>query len=156
MKLLSDACEYALRAVVWLAQQPRDYFTVGQIAEATCAAPGYLVKVLQALAKAGILAARRGSQGGFQFTRNAAELTVLEVIRAVDPLQRIEVCPLGKASHDKALCPLHRRIDQAIAAIEQSFAQVTIQDLITETAQTQGVCRALIGGCSPTIGSLEL
>lgn len=148
MKLLSDACEYALRAVVWMAQQPQDFYTAGQIAEATSAAPGYLIRVLQTLAKAGLLSARRGSQGGFKFTRSAAELTVLEVVRAVDPPQRIQTCPLGQGSHDKALCPLHRRIDEAIAAIEQSFAQVTVQDLIQETAQSPGVCRALIVGPS--------
>lgn len=156
MKLLSDACEYALRAVVWLAQQPQDHYTVGQIAEATSAAPGYLVKVLQALAKADILAARRGSQGGFKLTRSPAELSVLDVIRAVDPPQRIQTCPLGRGSHDKALCPLHWRIDQAIAALEQSFAQVTIQDLIRETVRTQGVCRALIANPYPVIGSVEI
>jgi Rrf2 family protein len=156
MKLLSDACEYALRATVWLAQQPQDFYTVGQIAQATSAAPGYLVKVLQALAKAGILAARRGSQGGFQLMRPAAQLSVLEVIRAVDPPERIRTCPLGRELHNKELCPLHRRIDQAIAALEQSFAQVTIQDLITETSQSPAACRALLAGSSIAIGSIEI
>lgn len=156
MKLLSDACEYALRAVVWLAQQPQDYYTVGQIAQATCAAPGYLVKALQSLARSGILEARRGSQGGFRLARSADSLSVLEVIRAVDPPQRIMTCPLGRGLHNQSLCPLHRQIDEAIAAIEHSFAQVTIQELIAQTSQSPGACRALISGPNIAIGSIEI
>ena len=70
MKLLSDASEYALRAVVWLAQRPGLPQKTREIAEGTHAAPGYLVKVLQSLAKAGILSAQRGSHGGFSLERD--------------------------------------------------------------------------------------
>src|SRR5690606_24626607 len=53
MKLLNDATEYGLRAVVWLSNQPREPHKVQAIAEATDAARGYLIKGLRALAKAG-------------------------------------------------------------------------------------------------------
>ena len=89
MKLLSDASEYALRAVVWLAQRPGLPQKTREIAEGTHAAPGYLVKVLQSLAKAGILSAQRGSHGGFSLERDPRDLSVLDVIEAVDPIERI-------------------------------------------------------------------
>src|SRR5690606_17155548 len=95
MKLLSEAAEYGLRAVVWLAQRPGGYWKVREIAKGTRAAPGYLVKVLQGLARAGILSAQRGSQGGFRLERDPAGLTALEVINAIDPIERIRACPLG-------------------------------------------------------------
>ncbi len=137
MKILSDACEYALRAVVWLAQRPGQAQKVREIAKGTRAAPGYLVKVLQALAKAGILSAQRGSLGGFTLQRDPATLTVLEVISAIDPIERITTCPLGLKSHGPCLCPMHRRIDNAMAAIEESFAASTIADLINEPAKSR-------------------
>jgi len=143
MKLLSDACEYALRAVVWLAQRPGVTGKVRQIADETRATPGYLVKVLQSLAKAGILSAQRGSRGGFTLERDPAELTVLDVVNAIDPMERIVTCPLGLESHGTDLCPMHRRIDDAMAAIEASFGASTIQDLIARPTGSRPLCNAL-------------
>lgn len=149
MRLLSDATEYGLRAVVWLAQRPDHAQKVREIADGTRAAPGYLIKVLQALAKAGILSAQRGSSGGFRLERNPAELSVLEVINAIDPVERILTCPLGLEAHGACLCPMHRRIDDAMAFIEQSFGESTIQDLLTEPSRSVTLCRALAAGAPP-------
>ncbi|MEX0777755.1 MAG: Rrf2 family transcriptional regulator [Phycisphaeraceae bacterium] len=144
MKLLSDASEYGLRAVVWLAQRPGQAQKVREIAQGTQAAPGYLVKVLQALAKAHILSAQRGSHGGFRLERDPFELSVLEVVNAIDPIQRIHACPLGFQAHRQCLCPTHRRIDDAMATIEQSFGEATIADLVTEPARPGQVCTRLV------------
>ncbi len=132
MKLFSDASEYALRAVVWLAQYPGEHRKVKDIAIGTQAAAGYLIKVLQGLMKAGILTAQRGSNGGFALQRDPATLSVYEVVQAIDPIERIRTCPLGLSAHGKNLCPMHKRIDDAIASIEANFRQCTIQQLLDE------------------------
>ena len=144
MKILSDASEYGLRAAVWLAQRPGEAQKVREIAEGTHAAPGYLVKVLQSLSRAGILSAQRGSHGGFTLQRDPARLTALEVISAVDPIERIRECPLGLEAHGECLCPMHQRIDDALALIEQSLASCTIAELIETTSQSQPLCGALV------------
>ena len=130
MKLLSDASEYALRGVVWLAQRKGQTFKLREIAEGTKAAPGYLIKVLQSLAKAGIISTQRGSAGGFSLIREPETLTVLEIINAVDPIERIRTCPLGLKSHGTCLCPMHKRIDDAMAVIETTFKDSTIADIL--------------------------
>lgn len=140
MRLLSDAAEYALRAVVWLAANPGQPHKVRDIAEGTRSSPGYLVKVLQNLAKAGIVSAQRGLHGGFSLEREPDGLSVLEVINAVDPIQRITTCPLGLKAHGIRLCPLHRRVDNAIATIEDSFRETTIQELLDEPAESKPLC----------------
>jgi Rrf2 family protein len=56
---------------------------------------GYLSKVLQSLGRAQLVNSQRGLHGGFTLARAPSELTVWEVIQAVDPLQRIRSCPLG-------------------------------------------------------------
>lgn len=147
MKLLSDATEYGLRAVVWLAQHPGEPQKVREIAEGTRASPGYLVKVLQLLTKAGILSAQRGSLGGFTLQRQPGVLTVLQVVNAIDPMERIHTCPLKIDAHGQNLCPMHRRIDEAMAAIERSFGQSTLADLLSEPTASQPLCRAL---CDPS------
>jgi Rrf2 family transcriptional regulator, nitric oxide-sensitive transcriptional repressor len=143
MKLLTDASEYALRATAWMAMRPGVPQKVREIAEATHAAPGYLVKVLQSLAKAGILSAQRGSTGGYSLLRDPATLTVFEIINAVDPMERIHTCPLGLSTHGKDLCPMHRRVDDAMAAIETSFRETTIHDLISTPSRSTPLCNAL-------------
>lgn len=140
MKLLSDASEYALRAVIWLAQEPREPRKVRDIAAGTCAAPGYLVKVLQGLTKAGILSAQRGVRGGFALIRDPKELSILEVINAVDPIERIRRCPLAVEAHKKGLCRMHQRVDDAMAMVEAGFGESTIETLLGEPAWMQSQC----------------
>jgi Rrf2 family transcriptional regulator, nitric oxide-sensitive transcriptional repressor len=140
MKLLSDASEYALRAVIWLAQQPQEPQKVRDIAAKTCTAPGYLVKILQNLAKAGILSAQRGIHGGFTLIRDPDGLSAWEVINAVDPIERIQHCPLRLKTHRQALCPMHHRIDQAMAAVEAAFRQSTIKELLEAPGHPRALC----------------
>lgn len=153
MRLLSDATEYGLRAVIWLSNQPGGPHKLQMIAEATRAAPGYLIKVLQALAKGGILTAHRGTTGGYVLSRDPESLTVLEVVSAIDPIDRIRACPLGLPDHAVSLCPLHQQIDQSLAAIERDFARTTIAELGRGSSLAGDACRALVtagrcaGGC---------
>ncbi len=142
MKLLSDASEYALRAVIWLAQRPPSPQKVRDIAEETCAAPGYLIKILQSLTKAGILSAQRGINGGFTLVRDASDLSVWEVIDAVDPIERIRQCPLGLKTHGDTLCPMHHRIDQAMATVEATLRESTIEELLDVPGFPQALCEA--------------
>ena len=144
MKLLSDASEYALRAVVWLADHRDAPRTTQEIAAATKAPPGYLAKVLQQLGRAGILSAQRGLRGGFTLDREPSDIVILEVINAVDPIERIESCPLDLKTHGKMLCPLHRRIDQAMAQIEEVFAHAAIADILCEPSDSKPLCEATV------------
>jgi Rrf2 family protein len=128
--MLSQTTEYALRAVVWLAQNHGASQTTQQIAAATKVPVGYLSKVLQMLGKAGLVRALRGKRGGFELSKPPGDMKVLEIVRVVDPIQRIRVCPLGLASHSRQLCPLHSRIDQALASIEASFGSTSLADLL--------------------------
>jgi Rrf2 family protein len=93
----------------------------------------YLAKVLNHLAQAGLVHAHRGRRGGFTLARPAAEVTVLDVVNAVDPLRRIEACPLGLDDHSEHLCPLHQHLDDAIAVVERAFAGCRLTDLTAST-----------------------
>lgn len=128
--MLSQTAEYALRAVVTLATGSADPRTAQDIARESKVPLDYLSKVLNSLSRAGIVSGRRGRGGGFQSVRPASELTVLEVVTAVDPLKRIRTCPLGLKAHGQNLCPLHRKLDDAIQSVEEAFAGTTIQSLV--------------------------
>src|SRR3954453_6698361 len=106
-RMFSQTVEYALRAVVHLADRAPEPRTTGQIAEATRVPRAYLSKVLQGLARAGVVHSQRGIGGGMVLVKAPAELTLLEVVNAVEPINRIRSCPLGLPSHGRHLCPLH-------------------------------------------------
>lgn len=129
--MISQTAEYALRAIVCLAEQKDAAATLQQIARATKVPAGYLSKVLQGLVRSGLVLSQRGPAGGFSLARPAGELTIYEIVQAVDPVARIHHCPLNLPAHRDELCPLHRRLDDAAALIEKSFRDATIADLLT-------------------------
>jgi Rrf2 family transcriptional regulator, nitric oxide-sensitive transcriptional repressor len=144
--VISQTAEYALRAVVFLGSQVGRPITTQRIAAATQVPVGYLSKVLQALGKAGLVEAQRGLRGGYVLARSPDELTVLDVINSVDPLQRITGCPLGLKAHGGTLCSLHRRIDEGIARIESLFQGTTIDQLLDGREPGRNpLCEAALG-----------
>ncbi|HUY31937.1 MAG TPA: Rrf2 family transcriptional regulator [Pirellulales bacterium] len=140
--MFSQTAEYALRAIVYLADQGDSPRTTRQIAEVTHVPPGYLAKVMQSLSRAGLVSSQRGLHGGFVLARPPQKLTVLDVIQAVDPLRRIETCPLGLEGH-LSLCPLHRRLDSAVAMVEKALRESTIAELLAEPAKDKNIPRPL-------------
>jgi Rrf2 family protein len=102
--------------------------------------PSYLSKVLQALGRGGIVKSQRGVGGGISLARKPEELTILEVVNAVEPIQRIKTCPLGLKSHGVRLCPLHRRIDDALAHVEAAFGGTTLAEVLAEPTHSPPLC----------------
>lgn len=132
--MFSQTSEYALRVIVYLASLDGKQATIPQIADATRTPKGYLAKVLRSLALAELVVSQRGPRGGSVLARPARQITVFDVIQAVDPIQRITSCPLGIKGHGVNLCPLHRRLDQAIAMVEDAFKKTTIAELVSMPA----------------------
>ncbi len=136
MQLISRTSEYALRAVIWLIQDPTTSQTTRQIAAGTHTPPDYISKVLQLLAKAGWVRSQRGLGGGFQFTGDPAHVTVLDVINAVDPVERIHTCPLGLEAHGINLCPLHRGMNEVVEQMEAKFGKTKLTDLLNTDSES--------------------
>ncbi len=128
--MFSQTTEYALRATVALATGEEPSLTTAQIAERTKVPLGYLSKVLQSLVRGGLVNASRGVGGGYRLAASASSVRVLDVVSAIDPLRRIDRCPLGLPEHDDVLCPLHREIDAATAHIECVLGAKTLADMI--------------------------
>lgn len=128
--MISQSAEYALQAMVCLAGHSGQAKTVHHIAEETGVPKGYLAKVMQEVARAGLVSSQRGLGGGFSLTRSPDQITVLDVVNAVDPIKRITRCPVGNPDHEPDLCPLHRKLDEAASVIEDSFRACTLAELI--------------------------
>ena len=138
--MFSKTVEYALRAVVHLAYEAPAARTTAQIAEATQVPKDYLSKILQNLAKEGIVQTQRGVGGGVSLAKGPDELTILDVVNAVEPIERITVCPLGLKGHGVRLCPLHRRLDDAMAQVEAAFGGTTLAEVLAEPSDSVPLC----------------
>lgn len=134
--MFSRTVEYALRAVVHLASVSPEPQTTGQIAEMTQVPIAYLSKVLQGLRNEGILNSQRGVGGGISLNRSPDELTILDVVNAVEPIGRIKTCPLNLSAHGAHLCPLHRRMDDALSHVESAFRETTLAEILAEPNQS--------------------
>jgi Rrf2 family protein len=139
--MISQTAEYALRAIVYLADQDGIPCTTAHIAKATLVPAGYLAKVMQSLSRAGVVRSQRGLNGGFTLTKGSKNLSILDVVNAVDPIRRFPECPLGIPSHGRRLCPLHYQLDQVGAMIEQTFGRTMVADLLAVPRERRPLCR---------------
>ena len=118
--MLSKTAEYALRIAVWLGQSPDHPVSADHLAEVTKIPRRYLHKVVQDLARGGLVRSQPGPGGGYAIDRPPEKITILDVVNAVAPLERIRHCPLGLPSHTR-LCPLHRELDKVYASTEKAL-----------------------------------
>lgn len=144
--MFSQTAEYALRAMICLVQGEAKPQTTLQIAAQTQVPPDYLAKVLQALTRSGLVTARRGLNGGYTLGRPAAQISILDVLNAVDPIKRITTCPLGLAAHGMRLCSLHRKLDDGLAQIEKLFAEATLDKMAEPNQGSRPLCPAVDSG----------
>lgn len=138
--MINRTAEYALRAVVWLASHRDRLWSTAELAKVTRVPAGYLSKTLQTLARARLVESTPGRSGGFRLRRAPARMTLLEVVNAVEPVQRIKVCPLKLKSHRRQLCPLHRRLDAVAAAMEAALAQTTVAEIADDPSAVTPLC----------------
>lgn len=140
--MLSHTVEYALRAMMYLASLDGAPVNCQTIAAQTRVPPGYLSKVMRDLVVAELVTSFRGPNGGFVLARRPEQITILDVVNAVDPIMRIHKCPVGNPLHAN-LCALHQRLDDALAAIERTFRETTLAEMLAGDG-CKGRCSAII------------
>lgn len=107
--IYSKPCEYAIRALSYLAPFPPDQATQGkEIAKEEGLPAPVLGKVLQELVRKGLLESRRGPGGGFRLARRPQLITLRDVVAAIDGLDQFLECAVGlERCSDESPCPLH-------------------------------------------------
>jgi len=138
--MISQTVEYALRAIVTIAQHGGQPCTARKISEITQVPSAYLSKLMQGLVRGGLVNSQRGLHGGFVLTKNPEELTFLDIVDVIEPFKRIHHCPLGIPSHGATLCPLHRRLDDVMEATEQLLRETIVADVISNPTSVTPLC----------------
>jgi Rrf2 family protein len=140
---LGEGVEWALHSCIVLAVVPPDRaLPAAKLAELHALPAAYLAKHLQALSQAGIVEAVAGRRGGYRLGRPAADISVLDVVEAVEgaaPSFRCnEIRRQGPAaaprSHYTGMCSINRVMRTADAAWRDALSAVSLQDLVAQTA----------------------
>ncbi|MCA8991905.1 MAG: Rrf2 family transcriptional regulator [Planctomycetaceae bacterium] len=137
--MLSKTAEYALRVVACLSREEQQAERADALAEKTKVPRRYLNKVLKDLVDAELVTSRAGRTGGYSLSHSPDDITILDVVNAVSPLERIRHCPLGLRSHTR-LCPLHQELDKVYAAAEEAFANVTLGQILRSKDRIVPLC----------------
>ena len=138
MLRLTKKADYGLMALKYLAEQTHNVsvpqplaFSAKDIAEAYHIPPQLLAKILQTLAKAGLLVSHAGTNGGYALARAASEITAFEVIRAIDGPLFITSCITIHGTCDLAgHCTIKEPLRKVNDSIKDLLNGLRISDLI--------------------------
>jgi Rrf2 family nitric oxide-sensitive transcriptional repressor len=133
--MFSQTVEYALRAMVQLGADAPKASTTKEIAGRTKVPSAYLAKVLQSMRRAGLIHSRRGVGGGVTLARSPKDISLLDVIDAVEPLKRAR----GKTR--SATTPLQRALDAALGQVRDTFAGISLADMLTRAPKKKAARR---------------
>ncbi len=131
LMIYSRSSEYAIRAFVNLAQVPDGkYAMVKQIAAEEEIPSHFLAKILQQLARKGLLRSSKGPTGGFSLRVSADDIRLVDIVEALDGLGEYEKCASGLAEcSDDMPCALHDSWKVLRSRIMDYLGRNTIADL---------------------------
>ena len=107
--MLSKSGIHAVRALIVLAELPEgEYRGASSIATRNAAPANYLGKLLQQLAKRGLVRSQKGLGGGFRLARDPVEISLFDIVEAIEDVSRWSSCILGRPNcSDANPCPVH-------------------------------------------------
>lgn len=131
MMELTRKGEYAIRGIVYLAQQPPGKIAlISEIAEATDVPQTFLAKIFQSFAKLGLVQSFRGTGGGFLLGRSPAKITLRQVVEAVEGPIMPNRCLMVEESCDRsASCLVHPVWRKVQSEVGKILDEVTLEDL---------------------------
>jgi len=150
---LTRAADYGVRVMIQLtALKGNGRVSLPELARATGAPESFLSKVLQSLARAGLISSRRGQLGGFHISQRGAAASMRDVIEAVDGAICLNLCLIpGRSCSRKAYCPAHPVWIEAQQAMMAVLSRATIASLAAPAAPAG--CRAAQAPAKPAVRS---
>ncbi len=134
--MFSKTCEYAIRALIFIAQKSKDGNRVGikEIASGIDSPEYFIAKILQDLSRKGFVHSAKGPNGGFYMEAENLNLSIADIVRDIDGDKLFAGCGLGlKLCSEERPCPIHndfKRIRNDIKEmLEQSKIEHFVEDL---------------------------
>lgn len=130
---ITNCSEYAIRAIVYMAKEPEATYTATELYPHLDAPLKFLAKILQKMARKKILKSQRGVKGGFKIAMPLENLTIVDIIEAVDGAIALNKCLLTNYDCNReALCPVHPIWEEAQLKLKEALSKKTIADIVKQ------------------------
>lgn len=132
--ILSKSCEYAIRAVVYLAHKSNkgEKTGISEVSEAIDSPLHFTGKILQTLARKKVISSIKGPNGGF-FLADPASVYLADIVRAIDGNGLFSSCVMGlKSCSDTKPCPLHEQIKPIRTELLIEFSKKSVLEMVQE------------------------
>ncbi len=133
---ITRQADYALRAMLYLAQlAPNVRAATSQIAEEQSIPPSFLAKIISQLSIAGLIHTSRGARGGVSLARQPEDISILEVVEAIDgPISLNECCVDAEACPFGEKCPLRPLWCEAQSGLVEKLKSTTFSQFVAQQA----------------------
>jgi Rrf2 family transcriptional regulator, iron-sulfur cluster assembly transcription factor len=127
----SSACEYAIRAMTYVAGFEPGQRLLARDVSAHERIPGpFLGKIFQTLVRAGLLKSSKGPGGGFSLAKPPRDISLFDIYTAIDGSTYLDACAVGLARcSDEVPCPLHDRWKPIRERIRQYLQHTSLADM---------------------------
>jgi Rrf2 family protein len=143
--MLTVRTGYAVLALACLHGSEDRWVLAQEIADRTNVPKPYLHKILHALGKSGVIQTKRGYRGGMALSRSAADISVFEVVQAVEGRKWKDRCLLGLAEcSDERGCPMHDFWTEEKEKIEQKLQAVSLAQVAEFEERDEGRLRKIM------------
>lgn len=165
MLALTRKTDYAMIALAHMAQDPDGCCSAREIATRYHVPLPLLMNILKLLTRQGLARSARGPRGGYTLAQPASEITLYDVIRAVEgPIQLVQCVDHKPEDADNPLkvagcglipvCPVHSPIQLVHNKLVEFLSNVTLADVVTSSGCSKGAPQlsgAPTGGCVETV-----
>lgn len=129
--MFSKACEYGIRAVLFIAKESQNDSrpNISQISKAVDSPVPFTAKICQELARAGVILSKKGPNGGFYLEKNS-NLKVIDIVSAIDGDAIFNGCCLGlPACSSLHPCPVHDQYEDIRGNLKRMCENTNVIDL---------------------------
>jgi Rrf2 family iron-sulfur cluster assembly transcriptional regulator len=144
--MLSNSCRYGIRALVYIASQPKDKGKTGikQISRDLGLPTPFLAKILQQLAKQKILKSLKGPHGGFSLLKDPGEISLFDIVKTIDGDGLFTDCIIHNSTcrcvdREKDPCPVHDDYAKLREELIKLFSSTTVIDLVKKAGGAKKV-----------------
>ncbi len=123
--------DYAIRCILYVASSENGTAVVGEISKAQSVPKTFAAKIMQKLQRAGLVKSKRGVKGGYTLTRRPSDITLLDVIEAIEGPLSLNVCVIDQNSCDRVShCTIHPVWIKLRDVFAEHLSKYTLEDLI--------------------------
>jgi len=137
--MFSKTCEYAIRAMIFVAQKSKDGNKVGikEIAKGIDSPEHFIAKILQDLGRRRLLQSVKGPNGGFYLDAEALDCSLADIVKVVDGDKLFTGCGLGlKQCSETHPCPIHHEFKAVRKGIQQMLEKAKLGEFTDELEQS--------------------